>query len=90
MGHVLPFGIPFDFREQRVSTKGLNPPAASTFGIQDDPLFRANANHPSLDVVHVVQTAYSRHGNLSEFNGRPGTAFLGMATLTRKVESQSA
>jgi hypothetical protein len=54
----------------------LYPPAAIAFGIQNDPLFWANAGHPSCDGVHVVQTAYGCQGNFGEFDGRLRNAAL--------------
>jgi hypothetical protein len=42
----------------------------STFGVQNDPLFRTGTYHSSLDGVHVIQTSTRRNGNLGEFNGR--------------------
>jgi hypothetical protein len=48
-------------------------------------LLWANTHHPSLDGVHVVQTAYSRHGNFGEFDGRPRNAAL---TRIKKEEAE--
>jgi hypothetical protein len=48
-------------------------------------LFWANTDHPALDGVHVVQTAYSRYGNFGEFYGRLRNAVL---TSVQKEEAE--
>jgi len=51
-------------------------------------LFWAKTDHPSLDGVHVVQTAYSRHGNFGEFDGRCGSSLPGMTTTQKNAEEE--
>jgi hypothetical protein len=69
MGLVLPIGIALDFREW-LSSERLYPPAAITFGIQDDLLSWADVSRPSLNGIHLIWTACISHRNFGEFDGR--------------------
>jgi hypothetical protein len=86
MGLVLPLGIALDFREW-LSSERLYPPAAVTFGIQDDLLSWANASRLSLNGIHLIWTAYIRHRNFGEFDGRFWNAVL---TPVKKEEEATA
>jgi hypothetical protein len=64
---VLPRGVTLDFCEG-LSGKRLYPPAALTSGIQHELLSWANASRPPLNGIHLIWTAYIRHGNFGEFD----------------------
>jgi hypothetical protein len=84
MGLVLPIGIALDLCEW-LSSERLYPPAAFTPGIQHDLLSWANASRPPLDNIHLIWTAYIRHGDFGEFDRRAKSAAL---TRIQKEEAE--
>jgi hypothetical protein len=59
-------------------------------GINNNLLLWSSVIDPSRDGVDSFPPALRRRRNVGELDGWAGAAFLRMASLTRKVETQSA
>src|SRR5271163_3933657 len=88
MSFCAPRRICFDGNEG-MFRPGLHPPWPAV-RINNDLLIWSSVSDPSRDSVDSFSSALRRRRNMGELDGWAGAAFLRMASLTRKVETQSA
>src|ERR1700719_4617128 len=88
MSFRAPRRICFDGDEGMLRPR-LHPPRPAV-RINNNLLLWSSICYPPRDCVDSFSSTLRGRRNMGELDGWAGAAFLGMASLTRKVESQSA